>query len=444
MSQVQDVGPGVTIAKRYALKREIARGGMGAVFEAQHVHTGRTLALKLLLGEFAEHNEVRDRLLREARVLGAVLHPSVVEIYDAGFDDEGRPYVAMEMMHGRTLEGLLAARGTLSPQEAAQVGRQLCEALAYVHAGGVLHRDVKPANVYIANDATGKEVVKLFDFGVAGIQIHGAFKDLKRLTNPGTIVGTPEYMAPEQLFAQTIDVRADVYAAGVTLYECLTGDVTFPGDYNVMLQAFSEGRGAPSLREKRPDVPVPLAMAIERAAFPDPDKRFQDAMSFARALGEALGSPLQDTGLLGLNESPEPPAKIADTVAIDPDSSGPVLLLKRRTPAIALQRRRAPRAPYVTPAYVFIHGGATLESRVEEISETGVLLIAYSTLPIGERVRLRFAMPASGRVIIVDAVCRWSRLARGRYAMGLEFAATPLELRADVVAYASALSTRPL
>jgi serine/threonine protein kinase len=311
---------------------------------------------------------------------------------------------------------------------------------------GVLHRDVKPANVYVANDARGQEVVKLFDFGIAGIRPDAAIKDQKVLTAPGTIVGTPEYMPPEQLFGQPLDPRSDVYAAGVTLFECLTGDVSFPGDYNTMLLAYSRGEGCPSLRAKREDVPAGLAAAIERAAHPDPNKRFPNAMAFAHALDDALGAPLKQTGLLGLNEAPEPTAAAAtipSTLSVDPDSSGPVLLLKRRTPAIALQRRRAPRAPYVTPSHVFRADGTTVDSRLEEISETGVLLIAYSTLTVNEPVRLRFALPASGRVTLVDAVCRWSRLARGRYAMGLEFRGASLELKADVVAYASALSSRP-
>jgi serine/threonine protein kinase len=156
-------------------------------------------------------------------------------VLDAGVDPEGRPYVVMEMLEGRPLDGLLAVRGRLPIPDAVQLGRQLCETLAYVHARGVVHRDLKPSNVFLARDELGREVVKLFDFGIAGTREALPDERAHKLTRAGSVMGTPEYMAPEQIFAQPADHRADLYAVGVTLFECLTGDVPFSGDYPQVL-----------------------------------------------------------------------------------------------------------------------------------------------------------------------------------------------------------------
>src|SRR6478736_2249481 len=149
---------GSVVDRRYRLKREIARGGAGAVFEAEHLYTSRPVAIKLLIAEQAEAAESRQRLLLEARALSVARHPGVVLGLDAGETEDGTPYLVMELLEGRTLEGILAVRRRVSVADAINIGMQLCEALATAHEHGIVHRDVKPSNVFISRNDAGREV----------------------------------------------------------------------------------------------------------------------------------------------------------------------------------------------------------------------------------------------------------------------------------------------
>jgi serine/threonine protein kinase len=160
---------------------------MGVVFEAQHLVTGRIVALKALLAEWVDVPAVRHRLLREAHLLGTVHHPNVVEVFDADVDVTGRPFVVMEMLEGRTLEGILAARGQLPVSETVALGLRLRETLAFVHGFGVVHRDIKPANVFVARDRRGHEVLDLLDFGVAAAAEREASVTGGKLTLAGNL-----------------------------------------------------------------------------------------------------------------------------------------------------------------------------------------------------------------------------------------------------------------
>jgi len=225
---------GTTVDRRYLLKREIARGGAGAVFEAEHIYTQRSVALKLLLPEQRSAPEPRARLLREALALSAARHPGVVAALDAGETEDGTPYLVLELLEGRSLEGILAVRRRIAAAEVAWIGAAICEALAAAHRRGIIHRDIKPSNVFVARDEQGNEVVKVFDFGVARVP-----SEKNKLTQDGALLGTPEYMAPEQLLAREVDGRTDLYAVGVTLYECLAGVVPFEGNFGeVLLKAY--------------------------------------------------------------------------------------------------------------------------------------------------------------------------------------------------------------
>ena len=149
------------------MKREIARGGAGAVFEAEHLYTSRPVAIKLLIAEQAETSESRQRLLLEARALSVARHPGIVLGLDAGETEDGTPYLVMELLEGRTLEGILAVRRRIGVADAVYIGMQLCDALAAAHERGILHRDIKPSNVFISRSESGREVTKIFDFGIA-------------------------------------------------------------------------------------------------------------------------------------------------------------------------------------------------------------------------------------------------------------------------------------
>src|SRR6187401_3382100 len=178
---------GSLVDRRYRLKREIARGGAGAVFEAEHLYTNRPVAIKLLIGEYARLSESRQRLLLEAQALSAARHPGIVHALDAGETEDGTPYLVMELLEGRTLEGILAVRRRISVADAVYVGLQLCDALGAAHERGIVHRDVKPSNVFISRSESGREVTKVVDFGIARLP-----QQNHKLTQRGAVIGTPE------------------------------------------------------------------------------------------------------------------------------------------------------------------------------------------------------------------------------------------------------------
>src|SRR5450432_3181661 len=257
-SAALDVGS--IVDRRYRLKREIARGGAGAVFEAEHLYTSRTVAIKLLIAEHADASESHRRLLLEARALTVARHPGIVQGLDAGETEDGTPYLVMELLEGRTLEGILAVRRRVGVADAIYIGMQLCDALGAAHEHGILHRDIKPSNVFISRNDAGREVAKIFDFGIARIQHHD-----QKITQQGAVLGTPEYMAPEQLLARDdVDARCDIYALGVTLYEALVGSVPFEGKFGeVLLKVSTESM--PSLVKRHPEIPIEFEHAIARA-----------------------------------------------------------------------------------------------------------------------------------------------------------------------------------
>ena len=423
---------GSTVDRRYVLKREIARGGAGAVFEAEHVYTKRSVALKLLIPEQRMAPEPRARLLREALALTAARHPGVVSALDAGEMEDGTPYLVLELLEGRSLEGILAVRRRIGAPEVAWLGIAICDALASAHRRGIIHRDIKPSNVFVARDEQGKEVVKLFDFGVARVAAEN-----RKLTQDGALLGTPEYMAPEQLLARDVDARADLYAVGVTLYECLAGVVPFEGNFGEVLLKVSTQPLTP-LNQKVSVLPE-FAAVIERALSREPEARYPDAESFLAALRNAApASP--PSSLLGIRQGPPPvPARAGGAVAAvstadvgarvsAPGGARPLPQPPPMPPLPGLPatRRRFPRAPYVTPVRI-MHDDKVLEGRSEDVSVGGLLVLAPQAFEQAALVRVRFALPMTGRVIEIAATARWVKAARVTGAVGLEFSSLPPE-----------------
>jgi eukaryotic-like serine/threonine-protein kinase len=424
---------GTTVDRRYLLKREIARGGAGAVFEAEHLYTKRSVALKLLVPEQRSAPEPRARLLREALALSAARHPGVVSALDAGETDDGTPYLVLELLEGRSLEGILAVRRRIGSAEVAWLGVALCEALGSAHRRGIIHRDMKPSNVFVARDEQGREVVKLFDFGVARMPT----ETNNKLTQEGALLGTPEYMAPEQLLAREVDGRTDLYALGVTLYECLAGVVPFEGNFGEVLLKVSTQPLTP-LRQKVAEVSPEFAAAIERALAREPDARYPDALAFAQALRKA--APAAPPGsLLGIRQGPPPipvrmsavAAEANATRASMPGVPRPALPVPPPLPAT---RRRFPRAPYVTPVRIY-HDETVLEGRSEDVSVGGLLVLAPQAFEQAALVKVRFALPMTGRVIEIDATARWVKAAGIRGAVGLQFSALPADAHEVIERY---------
>jgi eukaryotic-like serine/threonine-protein kinase len=409
---------------RYELRRDLGRGAAGIVFEARHAFTGRRVALKLVASDAAPNQvaELRARLTREARALATVRHPGIVDVLDGGVLPDGTPYVVMEMLDGRTLEGLLAARGKLSIEDTVALALQLCDALGAAHETGLVHRDVKPGNVLVVYDIDGLERVKLLDFGIARVRDEKQTK----LTGFGVVIGTAAYMAPEQLLGlEDVDLRADVYALGVTMFECLAGDVPYLGSYErVVLQACSEG--------PPPPLPAPvgaeIAKVVHRAMAKKREERFATTSDLAKAIRLVYPNARRRTSLLAALPAPTKPAALA-------------------APAGPAEQRRFPRAPYVTPVSVTLPTG-TVDGRTEDISEGGLLVVCNERCAANVAATVRFALPIEGLVVTCKAHLRWVRSARpgateGPRALGLEFIDAPADVRASVARYVALMTAGP-
>ncbi len=405
---------GNTVDGRYELRRDLGRGAGGVIFEARHCFTGRRVALKVVAPDapVAQRGELRARLMREARALAAVRHPGIVEILDGGVTEDGSPYIVMENLDGRTLEGLLATREKLSGDDTVALALQLCDALEVAHEADVVHRDLKPGNIIVVRERDGHERVKLVDFGIA--QVKGPKEE--KITGIGALIGTAAYMAPEQLLAfDDIDSRADIYALGVTMFECLTGAVPYVGSYpRVLLQACGEGP-VPSLPA---EINPALASIVEQAFAKKREDRFSSAAEMAATLRAAFHHARAHTGFLGPPPMPHAP---------------------RPAPVVVQQRRRTPRAPYSTPVRIALPNGS-IDGRSEDISEGGMLVICRQPCEANVRVTVRFALPIEGCVVSCDAHLRWVRCARpdatdGPRALGLEFIDVPEETRASIARY---------
>ena len=233
----------------YRLESYVARGGMGVVFEATHLRLHRRVALKLLAPELAEDRDFRERFLKEAELAAGLEHPSVVPVYDAG-EEGGLLYLAMRYLAGGDLRSLLQRQGRLSLDRSLSITEQIAGALDAAHALGLVHRDVKPANILFDER---QERAYLGDFGVAKRQ------SSKGLTQTGSFLGSVDYCAPEQIESAVVDGRADVYALGGVFYHCLTGQPPYVRETEVAVLTAHLRDAPPALSRVRPDLPAPLA-----------------------------------------------------------------------------------------------------------------------------------------------------------------------------------------
>jgi serine/threonine-protein kinase len=369
---------------------------------------------------------VHERLTREGQALAQSRHPGVVELVDAG-EHNGAPYLALELLEGRTLGGLLAARGKLGWEEVAYVGLKVADIVGHCHEHGVIHRDIKPDNIFALPSGTWN--VKLFDFGIARLVGAGAESATAKLTQEGSILGTPEYMAPESLQMDgEQDHRVDVYSLGVMMFELLTGGVPFEGRYADVLVQVST-KPMPSIQTARPDAPAALASLIARCLAKEPSARFQKMAEVARELRGALGS-LESVPLAAPAPADTPAGTQKRTVADTPAA------FQAAARTAVPGKRRFPRAPYTTPAELKLASGELLAGRVEEISEGGLQLIAAQGVKAGERGEFRFAEPITGKVLKLTGVSRWTKEARAaRHATGFEFENATDETRATIRKY---------
>jgi tRNA A-37 threonylcarbamoyl transferase component Bud32 len=246
---------GITLQGRYQVTRKIGEGGMGAVYEAQHTLIGKRVAVKVLLERYAQKTEIVARLQQEARLASAIGNEHIVDITDFGETEDGRTFVVMEYLEGESFADLIAREGPLSAERAIAIARQVADALGAAHQKGIVHRDVKPENIFLIR-RNDKEFVKVVDFGISKILRPGD-EELQRLTQTGMVLGTPLYMSPEQARGEEdLDHRIDIYALGVILYESVTGEVPFRGKNSLVIinQVLAADPRAP--RDLRPDLGI--------------------------------------------------------------------------------------------------------------------------------------------------------------------------------------------
>jgi serine/threonine protein kinase len=333
----QIAGYPTQLAPHLELRRVLGEGGSSIVFEAFHTRLKVPVAVKLLSVRGALAGHAGERLLREAELYALLDDPRIPRVFDVDELANGTPYVVMEFVPGGSLE-LLLARGPLSPRRAVMIAKEVLAALAYVHSRGVLHRDVKPANV-ILNESDGKCQVRLVDFGIAKVFLDAPSKG-GPLTQQGTLVGTPHYMAPERLLGDDSDERADIYSVGVMLYEMLTGSVPFSGPtLGEVIAAVLRDSPTP-LHVLYPQIMPELAHLTMRAMDRNPNLRYGSADEMLQALVEleaALSGEVSSPRIVPAARamSSRPPARPLSFPSLELTSED-LYPLRRRTPSFAL------------------------------------------------------------------------------------------------------------
>jgi DNA-binding response OmpR family regulator len=280
--------PDTVLDDKYRLDVKIGEGGFGAVFRGTHLGIGRPVAIKVMRPTgTADAPDMLERFRLEGVSACRVTHPNAVEVLDSGVSSTGIAYLVMELLRGFTLATTLKERGALPVARCAEILVPLCEVLAEAHAAGVIHRDVKPGNIFLHQTPRG-EVVKVVDFGIAKLMHAVPDVDVRETTVEGTLLGTPAYMAPERLRGESYDGRADVYSLGVLAYRMSTGTMPYPpsSDLNPYLMALVQLTKDPvPLLEAAPDAPEPFARAVMRALEKAPEKR-----PTAREFGQELSA----------------------------------------------------------------------------------------------------------------------------------------------------------
>jgi len=319
---------GSIIADRYHVIRKLGEGGMGQVYLAEHVKMGRKSALKIMRPSVVKDVESISRFNREAANASRISHANVAAVYDFGETTDGIIYLAMEFVDGTTVAALIDQLGALPPKRAAEITRQAAEGLAAAHDTGVVHRDLKPENLMIAKTRGGEDLVKIVDFGIAKAAGGGP----QKVTKTGLVVGTPDYMSPEQLAGDPVDGRSDIYSLGIVAFNMLTGKLPFSSDSAQESMIMRLTDPPKRLGEMRPEVgwPVEIQDAIDKALAREVGQRYQTAVDFGRDLARAAQN---------LSDGTRPPRaapKRGDTV--------PMTRVARAKPA-------------KRPVFIFVGGG---------------------------------------------------------------------------------------
>jgi eukaryotic-like serine/threonine-protein kinase len=288
---------GEVVADRYELEELVGRGGMSSVFRAHDRLLERNVALKILHEQYLQDDDYVDRFRREARAAAQLSHPNIVTVIDRG-EQNGRQFIVFEYVEGENLKQVIDRTGPLPVRDALVVALQMGRALAFAHEHGLVHRDVKPQNVLLNGDGRAK----VTDFGIA------RSLDVEGVTQSGTVVGTSDYIAPEQAQGEHADAKSDVYSFGCVLYELLTGEVPFPGDNFVAVAMRHINDPPPNVLNRRHDVPARVAASVARAMAKEPEDRFASmdelVAELEACMREIVGEDRAETMVIG----PRPPS----------------------------------------------------------------------------------------------------------------------------------------
>jgi serine/threonine protein kinase len=304
---------GTILEGKFRISREIGRGGMAAVYEAENIDIGKRVAVKILAAELITSRIVRERFLREARAAAAIRSPFICDVYDSGMYED-RPFLVMELLEGESLYDMMTRVRRMDVETTLRIATHTARALQKAHESNVVHRDLKPENIFLTTDEEGKLLAKIVDFGLAKFyEPTGDDAQSPRITREGALFGTPAYMSPEQAKGQgEVDHRADLWAFGCIVYECLTGHTVWNIEQGVaMILAQIAGAPLPKPSRLRPDLPASFDQWFERALDRDPSKRYQSARELSDALNEALSAKSSESRL----EVPRASALVSNALA---------------------------------------------------------------------------------------------------------------------------------
>jgi len=275
---------GIVVDGRYRIIDLVGRGGMGAVYRVEHVKMGKVMAMKLLHGELSQNQEVARRFRREAEAVSRLSHINTVSVFDFG-THQGMMYLVMEYIEGRDLSHVLRAQGPLLPARVAPILVQVCSALIEAHGKGIIHRDIKPENILISQQYDQRDFVKVLDFGLAKLREH---RERTKITQDGSLVGTPYYMAPEHIRGEAVDARSDVYSMGAVMYKLLTGETPFSASspMGIITKHLTEKVDPPSMRFPNLDIPKQCDAIVLKAMAKSPNDRYGSAYELRAALAD--------------------------------------------------------------------------------------------------------------------------------------------------------------
>jgi len=303
--------PGMILRGKYEVLEKIGSGGMASVYRARHTAFGEVCAIKVVAGKLAHDDTFLKRFRNEAVVTRRLQHPHAVRVDDLDTTEDGRPFIVMEFVDGRNLRDVIRQEAPLHPRRALLVTRQVASALAAAHALGIVHRDIKPDNILLARGADGGDMAKVLDFGIAKVKEHALGEEAYTPTRTGMVVGTPQYVSPEQAMGkrgEDIDGRSDLYSLGVVLYEMLTGRLPFASDtaMGMILHHLQTSPTPPHLARPDLNLPTPLSQILMTTLQKEPGLRFSSADAMVAELDRVADElpPLPGPAVVGASSAP--------------------------------------------------------------------------------------------------------------------------------------------